>query len=96
MVSATPKFDHFLLGNPILSDWIPQYLQEETRASLRVEMGKSRSPSDVEGYIYTFEIRGMLVCLGFAMICLILYYRTFPEQNDQAQSGTSSKSSQED
>ncbi|KIK06569.1 hypothetical protein K443DRAFT_674227 [Laccaria amethystina LaAM-08-1] len=38
-------------------DWIPQYLQEETRASLRVEMGKSRSPSDVEGYIYTFEIR---------------------------------------
>lgn len=37
--------------------WIPQYLQAETRVSLRVEMEKSRSPSDVEGYIYTFEIR---------------------------------------
>ncbi|EDR10966.1 uncharacterized protein LACBIDRAFT_316008 [Laccaria bicolor S238N-H82] len=38
-------------------DWIPQYLQAETRAALRDEMQKSRSSSDVPGYIYTFEIR---------------------------------------
>ncbi|CAA7271807.1 unnamed protein product [Cyclocybe aegerita] len=37
--------------------WIPSYLQPETRVSLRVEMERSRSSSDVHGYIYTFEIR---------------------------------------
>jgi hypothetical protein len=37
--------------------WIPPYLQAETQVSLRVEMEKTRSQSDVEGYIYTFEIR---------------------------------------
>lgn len=30
--------------------WIPAYLQEETQVSLRVEMEKVRSQSDVEGY----------------------------------------------
>ena len=39
-------------------DWIPAYLQAETQVSLRVEMEKARSQSDVAGYIYTFEIRG--------------------------------------
>jgi len=38
-------------------DWIPAYLQAETQVSLRVEMEKARSHSDVPGYIYTFEIR---------------------------------------
>ncbi|KAF9483880.1 hypothetical protein BDN70DRAFT_903994 [Pholiota conissans] len=38
-------------------DWIPAYLQEETQVSLRVEMEKTRTQSDVKGYIYTFEIR---------------------------------------
>jgi hypothetical protein len=38
-------------------DWIPPYLQSETQVSLRVEMEKARSQSDVHGYIYTFEIR---------------------------------------
>ncbi|PPR02199.1 hypothetical protein CVT24_011426 [Panaeolus cyanescens] len=37
--------------------WIPGYLQPETQVALRVEMEKSRSQSDVPGYIYTFEIR---------------------------------------
>jgi len=38
-------------------DWIPPYLQQETQASLRAEMEKARSQSDVPGYIYTYEIR---------------------------------------
>ncbi|KAF8163191.1 hypothetical protein B0H34DRAFT_650015 [Crassisporium funariophilum] len=38
-------------------DWIPPYLQQATQVSLRVEMEKARSQSDVHGYIYTFEIR---------------------------------------
>lgn len=37
-------------------DWIPEYLQPATKNSLRVEMQKARAASDVEGYIYTFEI----------------------------------------
>lgn len=40
-------------------DWIPPYLQGDTQVSLRVEMEKARSQSDVPGYIYTFEIRGV-------------------------------------
>ena len=39
-------------------DWIPPYLQAATQVSLRIEMEKARSNSDVPGYIYTFEIRG--------------------------------------
>ncbi|KAJ7221751.1 hypothetical protein GGX14DRAFT_532522 [Mycena pura] len=38
-------------------DFIPPYLSPETQVALRVEMEKTRSPKDVEGYIYTFEIR---------------------------------------
>jgi len=37
-------------------DWIPEYLQPATKNSLRAEMQKARAASDVEGYIYTFEI----------------------------------------
>ncbi|VDC07825.1 unnamed protein product [Peniophora sp. CBMAI 1063] len=37
-------------------DWIPDHLQPSTQASLRSEMQKARSDSDVDGYIYTFEI----------------------------------------
>jgi hypothetical protein len=42
----------------VSSDFIPSYLSPETQVALRVEMEKARSPKDVEGYIYTFEIRG--------------------------------------
>jgi len=49
-------------------DWIPSYLHPDTQVSLRVEMEKSRSQSDVPGYIYTFEIRGMLVPLSTEFI----------------------------
>lgn len=41
------------------ADWIPEYLQTATKNSLRVEMQKARASSDVEGYIYAFEILGM-------------------------------------
>jgi T5orf172 domain len=41
------------------ADWIPDYLQPATQNALRVEMQKARAASDVEGYIYTFEILGM-------------------------------------
>lgn len=47
----------------IFVDWIPAYLQSDTQTSLRVEMEKPRSQSDVPGYIYTFEIRGTMICL---------------------------------
>ncbi|KAJ3813361.1 hypothetical protein F5876DRAFT_87104 [Lentinula aff. lateritia] len=40
------------------NDYIPPYLHPDTQVALRVEMEKPRSQSDVEGYIYTFEIRG--------------------------------------
>uniref|UniRef100_A0A0W0F0Q2 Bacteriophage T5 Orf172 DNA-binding domain-containing protein n=1 Tax=Moniliophthora roreri TaxID=221103 RepID=A0A0W0F0Q2_MONRR len=39
------------------ADYIPEYLHPDTQVALRVEMEKARSSSDVEGYIYTFEIR---------------------------------------
>nr|GAT53311.1 predicted protein [Mycena chlorophos] len=39
------------------AEFIPPYLSPETQVALRVEMEKMRSPKDVEGYIYTFEIR---------------------------------------
>lgn len=40
------------------ADYIPPYLHPDTQVALRIEMEKMRSSSDVEGYIYTFEIRG--------------------------------------
>ena len=42
----------------LYTDWIPSYLQPATQNALRVEMQKARASSDVEGYIYTFEILG--------------------------------------
>lgn len=39
------------------ADYIPDYLHPDTQVALRVEMEKLRSSSDIEGYIYTFEIR---------------------------------------
>ncbi|KAG7086548.1 hypothetical protein E1B28_002497 [Marasmius oreades] len=39
------------------TDYIPNYLHPDTQVALRVEMEKQRSSSDIEGYIYTFEIR---------------------------------------
>ncbi|KAL1677029.1 hypothetical protein EV122DRAFT_215066 [Schizophyllum commune] len=38
-------------------DWIPEYLEPDTKVALRAEMEKSRTLSDEPGYIYTFEIR---------------------------------------
>ena len=45
-------------------DWIPEYLQTATKELLRLEMRTKRSPADVNGYIYAFEIEGepRLVC----------------------------------
>jgi hypothetical protein len=40
------------------ADWIPEYLGQATQVALRSEMQKARTLSDVEGYIYTFEILG--------------------------------------
>ena len=37
-------------------DYIPNYLSEETKVALRVEMEKPPSQKDVDGYIYCFEI----------------------------------------
>lgn len=57
-----PNVDSLIGCNSYIypADWIPSYLQQETQVSLRVEMEKARSQSDVPGYIYTFEIRGAL------------------------------------
>ena len=46
-----------------MSDYVPDYLHPDTQVALRVEMEKPRSSSDVEGYIYTFEIRGLFFAL---------------------------------
>ena len=44
--------------NNLCTDWIPQYLQPATQIALRAEMQKARAQSDVDGYIYAFEILG--------------------------------------
>jgi hypothetical protein len=46
-------------GRGLHADWIPEYLQGAVKNSLRAEMQKARAPSDVEGYIYAFEILGI-------------------------------------
>ena len=51
-------------------DWIPPYLQATTQVSLRIEMEKARSQSDVPGYIYTFEIRGSFSRSSCFPICV--------------------------
>ena len=40
----------------VLPDYIPSYLQPETRAALRVEMEKPISTKDEPGFIYCFEL----------------------------------------
>jgi hypothetical protein len=45
------------------ADWIPAHLGQATQVALRSEMQKARTPSDVEGYIYAFEILGAPVFL---------------------------------
>ncbi|KAH9923921.1 uncharacterized protein BXZ73DRAFT_50670 [Epithele typhae] len=37
-------------------DWVPEYLQDETKELLRAEMSTKHSAADVPGYIYAFEI----------------------------------------
>ncbi|KAF7967780.1 hypothetical protein HWV62_33007 [Athelia sp. TMB] len=39
------------------TDWIPDYLEQDTQLALRVEMEKGSSNNDTSGYIYTYEIR---------------------------------------
>jgi hypothetical protein len=55
LVSIVDSFEKLTNARP---DYIPPYLSPETQVALRVEMEKVRSAADVEGYIYTFEIRG--------------------------------------
>ncbi|KAG8858518.1 hypothetical protein FRB96_005190 [Tulasnella sp. 330] len=38
-------------------DWIPAYLSEDTKVLLRSDMEKPISNSDVDGYIYCYELR---------------------------------------
>ena len=45
-------------------DYIPNYLSEETKVALRVEMEKPPSGKDVDGYIYCFEILSESPSLG--------------------------------
>ncbi|KAL7283041.1 hypothetical protein ACG7TL_002465 [Trametes sanguinea] len=40
----------------VYADWIPEYLQESTKTSLREKMQKEASPADEPGYIYAYEI----------------------------------------
>ena len=47
-------------------DYIPDYLSEETKVALRVEMEKPPSEKDVDGYIYCFEILSELLSLGLS------------------------------
>ena len=61
----------FSLFTLFFKDWIPPYLQATTQVSLRIEMEKVRSQSDVSGYIYTFEIRGSLPFLSMSYPCSI-------------------------
>lgn len=48
-------------------DYIPNYLSEETKVALRVEMEKPPSEKDVDGYIYCFEILSELLSSGLSV-----------------------------
>lgn len=63
----------------IFVDYIPSYLSPETQVALRVEMEKVRSPKDTEGYIYTFEIRGMFP--RFSREGALLMYNVDPDSS---------------
>lgn len=41
----------------MIPEFIPSYLSEGTRTALQSEMAKPISQSDVEGYIYCYELR---------------------------------------
>jgi hypothetical protein len=69
-----------------------------TQNALRVEMQKARTPSDVEGYIYAFEILGTT-----HILCLIpliasnlreLVARRFYRQEDDTPEGRTRDKSQ--
>src|SRR5882762_1820331 len=53
-------------------DWIPAHLSKSTQAALRNKMAELPSNNDNPGYVYAFEIRGML-----AYIILRGTYRTY-------------------
>ncbi|KAJ4483659.1 hypothetical protein J3R30DRAFT_3655895 [Lentinula aciculospora] len=55
--SNVERFCHQHAKELLGPNYIPPYLHPDTQVALRVEMEKPRSQSDVEGYIYTFEIR---------------------------------------
>jgi hypothetical protein len=57
------------------ADWIPEYLGQATQVALRSEMQKARALSDVEGYIYVFEILGM----PCPLLLLLSYCHTNPQ-----------------
>jgi hypothetical protein len=52
----------------LYADWVASYLQPATQNALRVEMQKARAPSDVEGYIYAFEILGTAPILSVRLL----------------------------
>ncbi len=43
----------------LCTDWVQGYLQRATQIALRAEMQRACALSDVEGYIYAFEILGL-------------------------------------
>jgi hypothetical protein len=47
------------LGYFALIDWIPTYLSPITQMELRSVMRSDQNMKDKDGYIYTYEIRGM-------------------------------------
>lgn len=68
-------------------DYIPDYLSEETKVALRVEMEKPPSEKDVDGNIYCFEILSESLSSSLSVTQLIV-----PPQTIQPQSMSISKS----
>jgi len=68
-------------------DYIPDYLSEETKVALRVEMEKPPSGKDVDGFIYCFEILSESISSRSLVTQLIV-----PPQMMQPQSTSISKS----
>jgi hypothetical protein len=68
-------------------DYIPDYLSEETKVALRVEMEKPPSEKDVDGFIYCFEILSESLSSSLSVTQL-----TVPPQMMQPQSTSISKS----
>ena len=57
-------------------DYIPDYLSDDTKVALRVEMDKVHSTSDVPGYIYTFEIRGPFLSHFALLVSMLMTLQT--------------------